>query len=172
MKRRNAMDNKGMSLVELLVVVAIIAVLAGAVGYGIGMVSGKPAEQCAKKMQIALENNRNTSMGKMNVTISFYKDAEGRIMAEEIENQGLANQSTKTTMLGEAGVSVKYELDGVEQELGTSKLTLSFDRSNGSLNPYSEVSGVKKYITKFVISKASTVRELNIVPLTGKVSVK
>ena len=39
------MRDEGMSLVELITVIAIMSILIGAAGYGMSLVSGKPAEE-------------------------------------------------------------------------------------------------------------------------------
>lgn len=83
-------DNRGFSLVEMVVIIAIIAILGGVVGYGLNLVSGKPVTQCARQMQILLEQNRTVAMGKESCYVVIYKTSEG-IIAEEFVN----NLSTK-----------------------------------------------------------------------------
>lgn len=42
-------DNRGVSLVEIIVVIAIMAVLVGVTSYGLSLISGKPVDECAKR---------------------------------------------------------------------------------------------------------------------------
>ena len=42
-------DQRGFSMVELIIVIAIMSIMAGVVGYGFSLTNGKPAEECAKK---------------------------------------------------------------------------------------------------------------------------
>ena len=77
-------NNLGMSLVEIIIVIAILAVAAGTLGLGIGMITGKPAEKCAKKLNAIMNNNRMTTMGKLSARLEIYIDAEGYICVDEI----------------------------------------------------------------------------------------
>ena len=49
-------NNKGFSLVELMVVIGIMAIVASIFTYGFSLISDKQVDQCAKKIQMALEN--------------------------------------------------------------------------------------------------------------------
>ena len=56
-------DNRGLSLVEVVIVLAIMAVLGTVVSVGVNLVTRKPADQCASRLQTVLQNNRMTTMG-------------------------------------------------------------------------------------------------------------
>lgn len=51
---KNQIGNKGMSLVELIVVVAILAIFTGGITYSMNWASGKAAEECAQKLAYSL----------------------------------------------------------------------------------------------------------------------
>ena len=57
-------DNKGMSLVEIIVVIAILSLFIGSVSYSINWASGKAAEECAQKLAYNLKQARTMAMGK------------------------------------------------------------------------------------------------------------
>lgn len=57
-------DNKGFSLVELIVVVAIMAILATIMAVNIGRLSGYRAKECRGKVISSLENGRTMALSK------------------------------------------------------------------------------------------------------------
>ena len=64
-------DNRGLSLVEVIIVITIMAVLGGLMTMGISAGVSKPAEECAEKLEAALNNARITTMGKQSVELEF-----------------------------------------------------------------------------------------------------
>ena len=57
-------DNRGFSLVELIVVVAILAILLGVMAANIGRISGYRAKECRTKVVSSLENGRLVTLSK------------------------------------------------------------------------------------------------------------
>lgn len=157
-------DNRGLSLVELIIVMAIMAVLAGAVGLGVGLVSGKPADECANKLKSMMQNNRVTTMGKLSSYLELYVGADGCIYVDET-----IDGNTTTTKIGDAGVTVEYvtgDAPGSYNTLGTTPIKIEFNRSSGAFKPFSG----SNYILEIKISKASVVRTLQLSPHTGKIT--
>lgn len=170
MKRIESYNDKGFSLVELLVVVALIAVLGLVASAGISLVTSRPADECAKKIQIALEGNRNTTMGKFSAEITFSIDGNG-VYVEEFFN----GDSEGTVKIGQGGVSVKYYTQKVGEESATenvlsssSSVTISFDRADGSLNPQPDGS----YVKYFIVSKGDRSFRVEVDRLTGRVGIE
>lgn len=174
-------DNRGMSLVELIIVMAILAVLSGAMILGISLISGKPAEVCANKLVSALASDRMTAMGSMSARLAIYKDAEGRIWVKETvtELDGSAREAVPV-QVGDAGVTVQYRItgdpEGFGRDLGdeSAPLIISYDRSTGAFNDLSAMgTGYEgKYCVEIKCSKAHKVKRLQLSYLTGKVSMQ
>ncbi len=168
-------DNHGFSLVELIIVVAIMAMLAGVVGYGFSMTNGKPAEECAKKLAAAISHARTATMGKYKNEI-FVENIDGIIKVTEktlvrIEDDGTEVRTTRESVVGGKGVTVKYRID-------SGGYTNKLDRGNVIKIQYNAGSGwLKKtvpeeagdYYTGFEISKAGTVWHVELETMTGKV---
>lgn len=164
-------DNRGFSLVEIIIVVTIMAVLTGTLGYGISLTSGKPAEECAQKLVSELQHARTTTMGKYKVEIEI-KNNDGlievtqRIYNTQADYPGAPTITTST--VGARGVQLKYstedkaDTDYTVLNKGES-VSLEFSRSTGGLK---NADTTNRY---FIISKASSVRKIVIVPLTGRV---
>ena len=175
MKRMSKIGNNGFSLVELVIVMAIMVIIAGAAFTSISLLTSRPVDECAKKIQIALEGNRNTTMGKFSSKLEFTADSDG-IWVEEWIN----NVSEGKIKIGQSGLTVKYIThdNGVsnpkEYNLATTPVTIVFDRADGSLQAHSQTSGgVNVYVTSFVVSKGNArTLTVNVDRLTGRVGVE
>lgn len=165
-------NNQGFSLVELVIVVAIIVIIGGFAFTGMAILSSKPVDECAKKIQVALEGNRNTTMGKLSASISFYRDSNGDIFSEEI----IDGSTPYVKQIGD-DVNVEYlDMSGNAYTLPIypNKLTINFDRASGSLKPQADGT----YVVQFVVSRGSSGDRgykkltVSVDKLTGRVSVE
>lgn len=64
-------ENKGFSLVELIIVLAIIAVLGGIVIYSLSLLTGQHARECANGTSAALDKEKNYALTK-SATVDCY----------------------------------------------------------------------------------------------------
>lgn len=124
-------DNRGLSLVEIIIVISILAVLSVAGVIGIGMISGKPAEQCAENIKVSLLNNRTTALGKFNSDVVITDSGSGIQLTENIANKD-GTTSSKTQKIGDSDVLVEYSTDA-STYTPLSSLTISFDRATGAI---------------------------------------
>lgn len=180
MKKRK--NNKGFSLVELVVVIAIMGILVGLTGYGVSLISTKAADECAQRLQIMLERSRTTVMGKSDAYLELYTSGDKIVVKETIINGDGTISEPKVVEIGGSGVTLEYYLtenpsatDPVLTgpiSLGTTPLKIAFSRDSGSLRPStgSVADGNARYCVKFEITKGSKTREVTIVQLTGKVT--
>lgn len=164
-------DNRGVSLVEVMVVVAIMAVVGGVGIWGINAMSGKPAQQCAQKVVYSLERHRTSAMSKVDAVYKLYESG-GKIYVDEyLTNDAggvdLSASPTTTTEIGASGVKVQYTLDAAP-DLHELPLYLSFDRSSGAFKKQSGGS----YCTQIIVKRGGREHTVTLVPLTGKVYIK
>ena len=167
-------DNRGLSLVELVIVIAILAVVGSLVTMGLSAATSKPAEECAKKIAATLNSARMSTMGKQSVSINLYQNGD-YVYAEEMVN-GIV---TKNYQVGGKGVQVEYMLEGGGyQALGdeSSKLSLSFKRTTGGFHyPIIGDPAVdtpeSKYCVEIRVTKGTRVNTLDLAYLTGKITV-
>ncbi len=159
-------DNKGVTLVELMVVIAIMVVLSSIVFLGAGMLSGKKARECTDRLKIALTNDRTTAMGKYDMVAILYAEADGTIFLEEQIYNTATDIVTKRTRIGDSSVAVTYSNDGTEpvNALTSSGVTIRFDRSTGGLKDTTGSLWVKA-------SKAGRSYYLHVYQITGKIEV-
>lgn len=155
-----------MSLVELITVIAIMSILIGAAGYGMSLVSGKPAEECAQGLVSTIEHARTASMGKNMTTITIRGGADGVKVEETVRaSDDAASHPLVEKKAGKKGVSIAFSTAAED-----GSLSLSFDRASGALK---YVNGAEPPQTVEIhIEKAGTKRKIVIYSLTGKVSLE
>lgn len=168
-------DNKGMSLVEIMVVIAILSVLTGVVGYGISLSTSRDVDACAQKLLSGIQHTRTVTMGKKSASINIGYDND-RIKITEtsilIKDDGTDDVNAKGTIVGKKGIVVNYILeDGTTGALGSS-LELEFDRASGALSK-TRINGANSALCKELkVSRGAYSATVEIVPLTGKVTMK
>ena len=175
MKRWKQVENKGYSLLELIIVVVIASVMLGVGILGISLLSSRPVDECARKLQVAIENNRTTTMGKLTASLDIYVGTgadDGYIMIEEfINNDG--STPGKVSRVGEKSVKVYYKYQGdpdLHELPADPGINISFNRGSGALNPQPGLPTVK-YIEKLVIKRGDKQMEVSIDKLTGRVTI-
>lgn len=165
---RGREDNRGMSLVELIIVMAIMAVIVGMTGYGLGLISNKPVDECAKRLEMALNRNRTTVMGKKDAWLELYM-VDGRITMREIIIEADDTKRTGDPVtIGADGVGMRLTGASGTVELNTGCIRIGFRRDSGSLE---SKEGDPVY-TRLEIYKGSYSKIITINELTGKVTLE
>lgn len=150
---REMKDNRGFSLVELVIVLAIMAVLGSSIFYSYRLMIGQYARECANDLSAALNKEKNYALTR-SATVDCYmelsKDSDGFYVAYYVPASAIATGfgtddtdpeddwvevTGERKKIGKAQVDVKLSLSG-----GTS-VTLSadqsvrfiYDRTNGSM---------------------------------------
>lgn len=162
-------DNRGLSLVEMIIVIAILAVVSGTVVLGISAAISKPAEECARKIQQSLEGARVYAMGKQKLTVSFYVN-HGVVYAQETATAPDGSVTVKNPVKIGKDVDVSYQLEGAAGyvPLTSTPLTFSFDRSTGG---FSKTECSPGFCDKIKVEKGNRVMTVSLYSLTGKVTV-
>lgn len=101
------MNNKGISLIELIVIIAIMGVLVGGASLGIGLVFSKDAMKCATRLNDSIYDARANSM---------YKAGKFEL---SIDNSGSANTATISQTDLTPAMSDTIYLDGVDSNKKT-----------------------------------------------------
>ena len=162
--------NKGFSLVELVIVIAIITILTGLISVGVGLAVNKPADECAEKLKSSMQSLRVTTMGKFDSYMEIYVSGD-KIYAKEYLIDAEGNVTTKENLVGAKGVHLSYEKDnsGTYTELTSSdKITVSYSRSSGAFSN----SRAGYYCTGIKIWKGDREVNLTLYKLTGKIIVE
>lgn len=167
-------DNKGLSMVEMIIVVTIVAMVAGTVALGIGFVTGKPAEKCANKLQSLMQRSRITTMGKLEARLEIFLKNDCIWVREVVQTAGEAEPKKTETQIGEKDVILYYRITGEStyRELTAgSVLIISYDRSSGAFKDLSAMgsSWAGKYCEEIKIEKGNKTKVLKLVTRTGKI---
>lgn len=192
MKTGRNNNNRGYSLVELIVVIAIMAILVGVFSISVGSLSGRKINKCADEIVATLERTRVLTLGKEQNQVEFrlYYDATQKEYKAQIY-QGGTLVSDRTVGNDAITIKVTFEGDATEYDLkaGTIQgsepyvnigsktdaekigLFLVFNRSSGAFEQNTNsVGGTDKtYCKKVTVSGGN--REIEITPVgrTGKI---
>jgi len=161
-------DNRGISLVEIIMVVAIMAIVGGGLYIGINAISDKPSQQCAEKLVQSLNRHRTTAMGKKSTSYKLTVEDERIVVYETVEGS-----TTGPVPISDRTVDVYYTIAGTETKLSAAApLTLEFKRGSGG---FEKVAGKGDYCTQLRVirgDKANTEYIVELSSLTGKVNIK
>lgn len=173
--RKSGKNNSGFSLVELIIVIAIIAALIGTVILSVSMVFSANAKACSNDLQRAVADCKVTTMGKAQAWLIVYRGENGSIYSqlhimeqkEGDEIGKLVDIPMEAQKIGGNRVSVTYtDASGTpELELPTGAdagIRIEFDRSSGSF---------KEAPQQIRIQGGSRDYKLDFIRLTGKIAV-
>lgn len=166
-------DNKGFSIVELIVVIAIMSILAGVVTISMRSVTGTYVKQCSANIKSQLANTRHMTMGKNKVKLKIYVGSDGAYYSDmEVyaSDSSVTPENVTTTKLGKKSVEVKYSKEAGLSEGSFKILTesnpieIEFDRSSGA------VKDAVNCVKQIKVSQGSHTKKITIYTETGKIS--
>lgn len=176
-KENNLIDNRGMSLVELIVVVAIMMVMVGAASFGLGMMFTRDASFVATRIDDELGEARTLSMSRGGVFIcELHIDASDPYTGSEITIYNTTDESLpksswteyrKVALDKSVGITVS---DGGSFSASSGDVLIIFDKSKGSVKTVNSISGAGKAYTFTVTSKknSSKTQKVTLVGNTGR----
>jgi prepilin-type N-terminal cleavage/methylation domain-containing protein len=168
---RPKLNNRGFSLVELIVVIAVIVVLGAATVSLTGLLNGRQAKQAREQLFSKLDSVRTTTMGKRNTTATLDINGTDYILTVDSTVDGTNTQTNEYKIADSNKVKIYYstEKDGSRSEL-SSPVTIEFDRSSGALKANgTEADGSPKYIRYIYVVQGSKEYGIKIYPETGKI---
>lgn len=184
-------NNKGLSLVELIVVIALMAVLIGIGALSFSLLFGTQAKACAQNVSGILNETKTGCMSRYDetMTLSYRKKLPDTDPAyeEAVTSDGYYSENFVSTIgssaqevpvgdsairrMGSSRVVIHvYLSDGTDFEMGeTESITVSFKRDSGAFDKII-VNGTEKdaYITKMTFSSGLRTFTITMVPETGK----
>lgn len=165
-------NNKGFSYVELIIVLAIIAVLIGMVSITIGLVSRTNVAKAADKLENTLNQARTTSMarGSSRGTITircgndgwYYYSVGGGEDVKLVSTQAKISLSYSENSGGVVTTSTNTLTSG-------SAVTISFEQSTGA---FRTIPGTSYYWENITIQNGDKIAEITLYPHTGKCEIQ
>ena len=180
-------DERGLTLVELIIVVALIGILSTMLIMGSGYIQNSSARTLANSIKTAVGETRIKTMGKQETVLFIYKDStDKRYYKQLISTVNDTTSYESAEMIGKHYPVVKYsyiDLSGTTvtktmDEGSSNGLLIAFDRTNGKEKSLSGVTlpdGTSKdsvSCNNITISGGGMDYIVEIVPSTGKVMLK
>ncbi len=124
--RNDKLNNKGFSLVELIVVIAIMMVVIGGVISWTGMLYTRAARQCAEQLTHEFGQVRIDTMGKGSVSMNLYVKADGSIWVREsaVKVPGIDPMRADGASAGARGEETET---GEEKKVGSARCRVYLD---------------------------------------------
>ena len=171
------MNNKGFSLIELIVIIAIMGVLVGGASLGIGLVFSKDAMKCATRLNDSIYDARANSMykaGKFELSI----DNAGSANTATISQTDLTPVTSDTIYLDgvdsnkKTTISARFVTEAVPAGTAISlPVSVTFDKAKG--NVYFDVDADGTYDDGIIVFDITPLRgnrtaKVQLVTTTGK----
>lgn len=144
--------NEGFSLVELIVIIAIIAVLGTATVAGTGMLTGWNMNKCVEMLDGGLSETRVSAMSKGAAYLTITRDTEGNYYME------MTGSPEEKIASGNISITYTTQVEGSTEltegtEITTAKpLILTYDRASGAFSPVVESYNLGTGECNFVMS--------------------
>lgn len=160
-------------MVELVIVLAIIAVIMSGVFYSIILIFSANAKSTANDIQRAIGDCKVATMGKSKAYMELYRDAGNENVYTKMyiwDNSAGAYTESEPQKVGPRQVTVAYQPKGGSrlELLAGSKIEIWFDRATGGF----KADGSGNLYEIIYVEGGSKKYEITLTALTGKSEVK
>lgn len=179
--KNKCINDKGVSLVELIIIIAIMAVLSTGLISMIGILNGRAARECAQDTLSALSKVRVLTLSKSagappsgkasdaDVYLEIIPDSDGRILIKQAKkNEDGVVVVFDQISVGAANVDIIAEINNKKEvNLTGTDIKIAYDRATGAFLKYSD----EGYITKLTFEQGKSYT-INMTPATGKATME
>ncbi|MEG7530744.1 MAG: type II secretion system protein [Hungatella sp.] len=162
-------DNRGFSLVELMVVVTMMAALIGLASFSINIRLGTEASKAIRILDMAIHQVRMDTMSKASAKIKVDVDDADQSYYVQMELDGVDQEKI---WLGKPDLQISYtkktkgsDFSAMQILDSAHPLILAFDRSTGAQKPDSM--GGDSFCTEIIVRKGKT-QKIILIPETGR----
>ena len=168
--------NKGVTFVELVIVLAIMGVLAGVAFMSVNSIFGYDVKECVNDLSGSINNSRMDSLSHGTREMKIYKDSSDNCYymklydpTKEASEEGSESKVT-AAKISTSKVKVEYFTDktattGGTEITGAQTLILAFDRSSGA---FKKLGSTDLYCQKIIVSRGAKQAVILFYPETGK----
>lgn len=161
-------NNKGYSLVEIIIVMAIIGVVGSAGTISFRMIYNARVTTVARKVHSYCKTVRLNNMTKAQMKyIHIFKDSSDGTYYINIDEQQNIDTSVKKEEIGNATLGVRYVVDS--SSLSADEITIFFGR-NGQCEVIDNAGNPISNVKQLKFTNGSRTAELNISTVTGKIT--
>ena len=129
--------NRGFTLIELIVVVAIMTVLLGVMVPSMNSILGFKAKRAANSITAALDETKTQAMSRLAAEVVISQDNTGCYITYNLhrgKKSGMVQEQQEK--FADSHMNITYETsDGVTHQLKDQQLILTYDRENGGFAP-------------------------------------
>lgn len=170
------MNNKGISLIEVIIIVAVMGIMTGGIVLTFSIVNSVNTKGTAESVDSALEKVKTESMSKEKQTyLVIYKSSdasyEGYYMTSTTDKDTFIKTPETNKKIAAKNLSFVVNLsDGTSVDIASNCIFISFDRASGAFgscfvgDALIEHSGPKS----IVISGGGRTNSIQCIPETGK----
>lgn len=135
---KQKLNNKGFSMLELMVTIAIMSILIGATVVSLSALMGRQAKECSKKIESALGNVRVQTMARRSVTAKLKMDGDNYVIITSTKVDATSPATEQTYILGSKKANVYYSTvsGGTKQVIDDTGIDIVFDRASGELKNF------------------------------------
>ena len=185
--------NKGFTLVELIIVIAVFAVLLGIVVPSLNSILGFRVNRAANSIAAALDKTKTEASNRLVGEMKLEKREDGYYISYYLDRGKVGGESNvkqdQPEKIAPARTIISYATDsGSEQELAVGdSIVLTYDRATGAFLPLQEKVWTQKailsvlangedipltrsgaYCTQITVSGGSRYKRLSLIQETGK----
>ena len=160
-------NNKGLSYVELLIVIAIMAIAVGLITLSIGLVNRTSINRGIEKVGSSLNQARNTAMARGSERGTIEISCSGGKYYCYVGSLSSPNKADLTQELVAPPAKVYYKVAGSDTLIAvteTNPLVIRYNQSTGAFKPLA--SG--EYCSYIVLSNGDQSVAMKLYPATGK----
>lgn len=169
-------NNKGLTMIELIVVISIMVVMTGIVTISMNFLPAHRVSSCTRELKLFLNRGRVESMSRENMVLKVAKAGDG--------SYAIWENGKEVKKIGSSGISICYEdSSGQSHDIGAGEaLVVSFDRASGALRPLiqevkadgtlvyqTDEAGNYIYCNRITIGNSRKQEHLVLVRATGKI---